>query len=67
MNGKRSAAHPAPLSTPGSVAVSLELKRRSFVMTGPTTCYNILQTAGMVNDHWLSCPRHAECALLAEK
>ena len=66
-NEKRSAAYPAPLSTPESVAMSLELKRRGFVMTGPMTCYNILQTAGMVNDHWLSCPRHAECALLAGK
>ena len=51
VNGKRRAAHSAPLSTPESVAMSLELKRRGLVMTGLMTCYNILQTAGMVDDH----------------
>ena len=65
VNEKRRAAHPASLSTPKSVAMSLE--RCGFVMTGPMTCCNIFQTAGIVNDHWLSCPRHAECALLAGK
>ena len=65
VDGQRSAANPVPLSTPASAALSQELKRRGFVMTGPVTCYNILQTAGFVNDHWLTCPRHAECAALA--
>ena len=65
VDNERSATNPAPLSTPQSVAMSLELKRRGFVMTGPMTCYNILQTAGLVNDHWVSCLRHAACALLA--
>lgn len=62
VDGQRSAAHPAPPFTPASAAMSQDLKRRGFVMTGPVSCYNILQTAGLVNDHWLSCPRHAECA-----
>ena len=62
----RSATNPVPLSTPQSEAMSKDLKKRGFVMTGPATCYNILQTAGLVNDHLLSCPRHAECAALAE-
>jgi len=65
VDGRRSAARPAPVSTPESEALSQELKRRGFVMTGPITCYNLLQTAGMVNDHWVSCPRHAACAALA--
>ncbi|WP_052732953.1 DNA-3-methyladenine glycosylase I [Hymenobacter terrenus] len=64
VDGRRSAANPVPLSTPASTAMSQDLKRRGFVMTGPVTCYNILQTAGFVNDHWLTCPRHAECAAL---
>ncbi|UYZ63716.1 DNA-3-methyladenine glycosylase I [Hymenobacter weizhouensis] len=64
VDSRRSAANPVPLSTPASEALSKELKRRGFSMTGPATCYNILQTAGLVNDHWLTCPRHAECRAL---
>ena len=62
VDGQRSAAHPAPPFTPQSTAMSQDLKRRGFVMTGPVSCYNIMQTSGLVNDHWLNCPRHAECA-----
>ncbi|UOQ74495.1 DNA-3-methyladenine glycosylase I [Hymenobacter cellulosilyticus] len=65
VDNRRSATNPVPLTTPASEAMSKDLKRRGFVMTGPMTCYNILQTAGLVNDHLLSCPRHAECAALA--
>ena len=65
VDNRRSAANPVPLSTPESEAMSKDLKRRGFSMTGPMTCYNILQTAGLVNDHLLTCPRHAECARLA--
>lgn len=65
VDNRRSAANPVPLSTPASEAMSQDLKRRGFVMTGPMTCYNMLQTAGLVNDHLLTCPRHAECAALS--
>ncbi|HEX8329757.1 MAG TPA: DNA-3-methyladenine glycosylase I [Hymenobacter sp.] len=65
VDNRRSPANPVPLSTPESTAMSQELKRRGFVMTGPVTCYNIMQTAGLVNDHLLSCFRHAECVALA--
>jgi DNA-3-methyladenine glycosylase I len=65
LDNQRSETNSGPMSTPQSEAMSLDLKRRGFVMTGPVTCYNILQTAGLVNDHLLSCPRHAECAALA--
>jgi DNA-3-methyladenine glycosylase I len=67
VDNRRSATNPAPVSTPQSEAMSKDLKKRGFVMTGPATCYNILQTAGLVNDHSVSCPRHAECAALAER
>lgn len=60
----RGAANPVPLSSPASEALSKELKRRGFSMTGPATCYNILQTAGLLNDHHVTCPRHAECLAL---
>ena len=64
LDGRRSATNPAPPFTPESTALSQDLKRRGFVMTGPVSCYNLLQTAGLVNDHWLSCPRHVECAAM---
>lgn len=51
--------------TPASKALSKELKRRGFRFVGPTTMYAFMQAAGMVNDHFVSCPRHAACAKLA--
>lgn len=67
LDHQRSADNPVPLSTPASEAMSKELKRRGFIMTGPATCYSIMQTAGLVNDHLITCPRHAECQQLAAK
>ncbi|HLK96563.1 MAG TPA: DNA-3-methyladenine glycosylase I [Hymenobacter sp.] len=67
LDNQRSADNPVPLSTPASEAMSKELKRRGFSMTGPATCYNIMQTAGLVNDHLITCPRYAECQQLASK
>lgn len=55
----------APVSTPASVALSRDLKRQGFQQLGPAACYALLQTAGLVNDHLLTCPRHAACAALA--
>ncbi|WP_210116258.1 DNA-3-methyladenine glycosylase I [Hymenobacter fodinae] len=65
LDNQRSETNPVPVSTSQNEAMSKDLKRRGFVMTGPVSCYNILQTAGLVNDHLLSCPRHAECVALA--
>ncbi|MGI4744335.1 MAG: DNA-3-methyladenine glycosylase I [Janthinobacterium lividum] len=56
----------APVSTPSSAALSRDLKRHGFQQLGPAACYALLQTAGLVNDHLLTCPRHAICAALAE-
>lgn len=47
-----------PSETPASKAMSKELKRRGFRFVGPTTCYALMQAAGMVNDHLITCPRH---------
>lgn len=66
LDAQRSPDNLPPASTPASGALSQELKRRGFVMTGPVACYNIMQTAGLVNDHLTACPRHAECRALAE-
>lgn len=51
-----------PAETPVSRAMSKELKRRGFRFVGPTTCYSLMQAVGMVNDHLVACPRHAEVA-----
>ena len=44
-----------PPTTPESVALSKELKRRGFRFVGPTTVYAAMQAAGFVNDHIVGC------------
>ena len=51
-----------PVRTPESDAMSKDLKRRGFNFVGTTICYAFMQATGMVNDHLVSCPRHAACA-----
>lgn len=48
-----------PTSTPQAVAMSKALQKLGFKFVGPTICYAFMQAAGMVNDHLVSCPRHA--------
>jgi DNA-3-methyladenine glycosylase I len=52
-----------PALTPEGDAMSRELKAMGFKWTGPTVCYAFMQAVGMVNDHLISCPRHAACAI----
>jgi DNA-3-methyladenine glycosylase I len=54
-----------PASTPDSEAMSKDLKRRGFRFVGPTICYALMQSCGLVNDHVTSCFRHPEVARLA--
>jgi DNA-3-methyladenine glycosylase I len=49
-----------PARTAESDAMSRDLLRRGFKFVGSTICYALMQATGMVNDHLLSCPRHAE-------
>ena len=46
-----------PATSPESVAMAKELKRRGFVFVGPTTSYALMQATGMVDDHVVSCFR----------
>lgn len=48
-----------PASTQASAAMSKALKKQGFKFVGPTICYAFMQASGMVNDHLISCPRHA--------
>ena len=49
-----------PAITPEAEALSKELKQRGFRFIGPTVMYSHMQATGMVNDHLVSCQRHAE-------
>jgi DNA-3-methyladenine glycosylase I len=42
-------------STPESVALAKELRRRGFRFVGPTTVYAAMQACGVVNDHLEGC------------
>lgn len=42
-------------TSPGSVALSKELKRRGWRFVGPTTMYAFMQAMGLVNDHEDGC------------
>ena len=49
-----------PAETDVSRAMSRDLKQRGFSFVGPTIVYAFMQSAGLVNDHLVSCFRHAE-------
>ena len=60
------ATHPRPATladvpavSPESAAMAKELKRRGLRFVGPTTCYALMQAAGIVDDHVQSCWRAA--------
>ncbi|MCZ2810301.1 DNA-3-methyladenine glycosylase I [Modestobacter sp. VKM Ac-2979] len=46
-----------PATSPESVALAKELKRRGFSFVGPTTSYALMQATGMVDDHVATCFR----------
>lgn len=51
-------------TTPESVAMSKDLKKRGWSFVGPTTAYAFMQAMGLVNDHQEVCAvrAHAEIA-----
>ena len=50
-----------PGSTAQSKLLSKRLKKLGFRFVGETTCYALMQAAGLVNDHEVTCFRHQEC------
>ena len=54
-----------PGFTPLSERLSKDLKAAGFRFCGPTIVYAAMQAMGLVNDHLVSCPRHAACAAMA--
>jgi DNA-3-methyladenine glycosylase I len=66
VGGKPIVNHPSADShiaatSPESDTMSIALKGRGFKFVGSTICYAFMQGAGMVNDHLVTCFRHAEC------
>ncbi|MCA3447054.1 MAG: DNA-3-methyladenine glycosylase I [Rhodobacter sp.] len=59
-----------PAEVPAETALSRGLSRalnaEGIKFSGPTIVYAFLQATGVVNDHLLGCPRHAEVAALAQ-
>jgi DNA-3-methyladenine glycosylase I len=51
-----------PAETPLSRVMSKELAARGFKFVGPTIVYAFMQAVGMVNDHLVTCHRHAALA-----
>jgi DNA-3-methyladenine glycosylase I len=50
----------APAKTLESEILAKECKENGFRFIGPTVAYAFMQAVGMVNDHLVSCFRHAE-------
>ncbi len=44
-----------PAATPGSTALSKQLRTAGFRFVGPTTVYAAMQACGVVNDHLAAC------------
>ena len=56
-----------PAKTRMSEALAKELKQRGFNFCGPVIVYAFAQAVGMVNDHVVSCYRHAECVKFGQR
>jgi DNA-3-methyladenine glycosylase I len=50
-----------------SKKMSKALKADGFRFVGSTTLYAFMQSTGMINDHLITCFRHAPCAKLQKK
>jgi DNA-3-methyladenine glycosylase I len=53
-----------PPQTVLSQQVSKDLKKEGFKFCGPTIVYAWMEACGLVNDHIVTCHRHAACAEL---
>jgi DNA-3-methyladenine glycosylase I len=53
-----------PAETETSRAMSKDLRARGFRFVGPTICYALMQSAGLVNDHETGCFRWEEVTAL---
>jgi DNA-3-methyladenine glycosylase I len=54
-------------TSPASIAMSKDLKKRGWSFVGPTTSYAFMQAMGLVNDHIHQCAVRSEIELLRER
>jgi DNA-3-methyladenine glycosylase I len=52
---------PIPATSPASVAMSKDLKKRGWSFVGPTTVYAFMQAMGLTNDHFEGCCVRSAC------
>lgn len=60
IQNRRRTMREIPPRTPESDGFSRDLRKRGFTFVGSTILYAHMQAVGMVNDHVVSCFRHAE-------
>jgi DNA-3-methyladenine glycosylase I len=58
IQNRRRGGGDVPASTKESDAMSKDLRRRGFRFVGSTICYAFMQSAGLVNDHLVTCFRY---------
>jgi DNA-3-methyladenine glycosylase I len=56
-----SAPGDVPPTSPESIAMSKDLKKRGWRFVGPTTVYAFMQAMGLVDDHLAGCPSRVQC------
>jgi DNA-3-methyladenine glycosylase I len=54
-------------TSPESIALSKELKKRGWKFVGPTTVYAFMQAMGLINDHALDCVIRTQVAKARKK
>ena len=54
-------------TSPESIALSKDLKKRGWTFVGPTTIYAFMQAMGLVNDHVHVCSTQREAAQARKK
>src|SRR6478672_11852842 len=60
MRNRRRGKGDVPALTKESDAMSKDLQRRGFRFVGSMICYAFMQSAGLVNDHMVTCFRYEE-------
>ena len=61
-SGSRARKSEVISTSPESVALSKDLKKRGWTFVGPTTIYAFMQAMGLVNDHARNCVIHPAVA-----
>lgn len=67
LQNERKAQGGVPARTAESDALSKDLLKRGFKFVGTTIIYAFMQATGMVNDHVVTCFRHAPLKKLGER